>query len=154
MRLYTSIALMLFAVLAAATFAQQPAQPGQPKVHTIRQFRLPDMDETGRVRGEIFGDSARVPEEGVIDITNMRLFIYGDNGTVELRISSPHCAYNRERNLAGSKSSVLIENKDFILSGEGYLCHMRRHRLEIMNKARLVLRSIYDATNTPGGKYK
>ncbi len=155
MRHCLSITLMLFAVLAAAaTFAQQPAQPGQPKVHTIKQFRLPDMDETGRVRGEIFGDSARVPEEGLIDIANMRLLIYGANGSVELRVTSPHCAYNRERSIAGSKSSVLIENKDFILSGEGYLCHLRRQRLEIANQARLVLRSMHDATDKPGDRHK
>ncbi len=127
-------------VSAAAVVAQAPST--NIKVHTVSMFRLPDMDETGRTRGEIFGDAARVPEEGPIDITNMRLFTYDAAGAVQIILTSPHCIYDRKHNLAGSHASVLIQSRDFILSGEGYRCNLRKNRLEIAGKARLVIGSI------------
>lgn len=142
MRFTLPILLLAGLTATGALLAQTPANAPNVKVHTIHQFRLPDIDENGRIRGEIFGDTARVPEKGLIDITNMRLITYDLDGTVLLRVTAPHCAYDRERHLAGSPSNVLIESRDFILSGEGFRCHLRRQRLEIANKARLVIGSI------------
>lgn len=137
--------VMFISTLTFACIISAQNQAPEPKVHTISQFRLPDMDENGRVRGEIFGDTARVPEQGLIDITNMRLFTYDADESVQIRISAPNCIYDRKRSIAGSHGSVLIENRDFILCGEGYRCYLQRRRLEINNKARLVLRSIRGA---------
>lgn len=102
-------------------------------------FRLPDYAEDGTLESQLFGEHALALSNGLIEIRGLRIEMYKD-GQVETRVTSPHCLYDRERQSAGSTSSVRITRGEVVITGDDYLYSPRRQRFEIHTNARVVLR--------------
>ncbi|MBM4153475.1 MAG: hypothetical protein FJ221_00380 [Lentisphaerae bacterium] len=112
-------------------------------------FRLPDYAEDGTLQTQLFGEHALALSNGLIEIRGLRIEMYKD-GQVETRVTSPHCLYDRERQSAGSTSSVRITRGDVVITGDDYLYSPRRQRFEIHTNARVVLRDVRGLSGRKG----
>ena len=44
----------------------------------VSGFRVPDYDEQGELRAQLYGEHAKVLDEGEVEITNLKIELYQD----------------------------------------------------------------------------
>jgi len=123
-------------LLAGVWWAVAQLQPGQE----VEGFRVPNFDEQGQLKSQLFGDRAVVRSSDLIELENVRVELYRD-GLVETRISSPHCLYLRRARVVQSTSSIFIVRGDVQVTGENYRYDQRRDRFMILTNAKVVIRN-------------
>lgn len=136
--------------IAATAFAQLRNNEEQ----VVTGFRVPTYDREGNLTSQVFGDRARILPNGLVDIVELRMEFYGGEGgsstnrTVEMRISSPRCLYNRVTGNATSDAPVRISRDNMVVTGVGFQWFGDAQRFEIYSNAKVVLKDIKRGAKT------
>lgn len=126
---------MAMAVLLASAVAA-PAQMSGP----IKDFRVPEFDESGRKKSEIFGESAEVLADGKVRITGLRIVLYAKDGvTVEGTVVASECIFDRKDKSAFSNTPVSLRRDAMTISGKGMRWNAEGQHLEILNDVKVEL---------------
>lgn len=136
MRLWTGrIAAIAMALSWLALMAQ-----GQALVGTIRNFRVPDFDEKGVKKSEIFGDQVDpLPDDpSKVKIKGLRILFYKD-GELDGTILAAECIFDRKTREAYSNADVRVEKTKMLVTGKGFRWHPSRQRVEILNDVRVLV---------------
>lgn len=107
---------------------------------TIREFEVPEFDRDNRLRYRLFGEFARVLENGTVDITEMRVDFYDAERQVEMRVTADHCVYDRRRRQAESEGPIRIARDNMVITGKGFRWQADDGRFEINEDAKVVFR--------------
>lgn len=105
----------------------------------VSGFRVPDYDEQGKLRAQLFGEYAKVLEGGEVEITNLKIEIYKE-GVVVMTIFSPHCFFNMETRRAHSKGRVLIESDLMTVVGVGFTWSAEAGKFEILHESKVLVK--------------
>ena len=134
--------MMAVALLALAARAQTV-----DNAQTVSGFRVPDYDDKGNLKSELFGDYAKVLPDGVIEITQLKIDVY-NKGAVDMTITAPKCAYNQKEGAAKSDSDVRISRENMVVTGTGFTWTGQNERFEILSKAKVVLKGASQQIDT------
>lgn len=105
----------------------------------ISGFRVPDYDDEGQLRAQLYGEHAKVLEKGEVEITNLKIEMYKD-GEVVMTVFSPHCFFNMETKQARSEGRVLIESGLMTLVGRGFTWSAEAGRFEILHDSKVLVK--------------
>lgn len=107
----------------------------------ITKFRVPEYDETGRLKSQIYGDLAKVRGDDSVEITRLKIEFYR-NEEVDILVTAPHCVYYQKDGRARSDSSVRIARDQTVITGEDFSWDMKKQQFVIRKKARVVLKDL------------
>ncbi len=139
-RVWRAILAAFLVALAARAQQKDPAQ-------TVSGFRVPEYDDEGHLKSELFGEFARVLPDGVIEISQLKIDVY-NKGQVDMTVTAPQCAYNQKEGLAKSDSDVRIARENMVVTGVGFSWNGQNERFEILNKAKVVLKDAHKQVDT------
>jgi len=122
------------AVAAGLAMVAAAQEPGE----AIQGFRLPEYDEQGQLKQQLYGRTATFLEDGIIQLTGLKIEIY-NNGQVSARVYSPLCAYDQKRKRAASKQHVRIVTEKAVLTGDGFAWNGENEQFQIFKNAKLTL---------------
>ena len=105
----------------------------------ISGFRVPDYDDHGRLRAQLYGEHAKVLDGGEIEISNLKIEMYQD-GEVAVTVFSPHCFFNMETRRARSDGKVLIESGMMTLVGRGFTWSAEAGRFEVLHDSKVLVK--------------
>jgi hypothetical protein len=117
--------------LATGAWAQLEGQ-------TVKGFRLPEYDADGKLKQQLYGETATFLQDGIIQLTGLKIEIFR-NGEVTARIYSPDCAYDQERKRAASKDHIRIVTEKAVLSGDGFAWNGENEQFQIFKNAKVTL---------------
>jgi hypothetical protein len=117
--------------LATAARAQMEGQ-------TVKGFRLPEYDENGKLKQQLYGETATFLEDGIIQLTGLKIEIFRQ-GDVRARIFSPACAYDPNRKRAASKDHIRIVTEKAVLTGDGFAWNGENEQFQIFKNAKVTL---------------
>lgn len=136
MRLLTG---RIAAVMLLLSCAALPS-PGQALVGTIRNFRVPEFDEKGTKKSEIFGDEVQPLQDdpSKVRIKGLRILVYKDGG-LDGTIVAAECVFDRKTRDAYSNADVRIDKGKMQVTGKGFRWYPARQCVEILNDVRVVV---------------
>ncbi len=105
----------------------------------VSGFRIPDYDEQGQLRAQLYGEHAKVLGGGEVEITNLKIEMYRD-GEVAMTVFSPHCFFNMETRQARSEGRVLIESGLMTIIGHGFEWSAAAGRFEILHDSKVLVK--------------
>ena len=105
----------------------------------VSGFRVPDYDDQGQLRAQLYGEHAKVLEGGEVEITNLKIEMYKD-GEVSMTVFSPHCFFNKDSRQAHSEGRVLIESGLMTIVGRGFTWSAEAGRFEILHDSRVLVK--------------
>ncbi|NNJ71491.1 MAG: hypothetical protein HKP10_09435, partial [Kiritimatiellales bacterium] len=105
----------------------------------------PYYDDEGNLQAQLYGGYAKVLENGLADVTNLRIDVY-QNDRVALTIFAPHC-FTQVVGGDGAKSlivfsdgDVLIEMTEMSIIGQGFRFSSTDNRFEILRDSKVLLK--------------
>lgn len=130
---------------AAPVPAETPAVAPAPEAavappQAVKGFRLPEYDENGQLKQQLYGETATFLQDGIIQLTGLKIEIFR-NGEITARVQSPECAYDPNRKRAASKGAIRIVTEKAVLTGDGYAWNGENEQFQIFQNARVVLDS-------------
>jgi lipopolysaccharide export system protein LptC len=132
--------MMVIATLAAGVWAGSAQNTDQ---QVITGFRVPEYDDQGRMKSQLFGDYARIPMTGPIEVHQLKYEFYTANSTqAEMRITAPLCFYDREHGEAHSDGAVRIARDDMVVTGVGFNFSRATERMVIHHQVKVVLKGM------------
>ena len=135
----TLLAAVVLAVGTAGAGAQQAAATSvQPQA--VKGFRLPEYDEDGKLKQQLYGETATFLQDGIIQLTGLKIEIFR-KGEITARVLSPECAYDPNRKRAASKGPIRIVTEKAVLTGEGFAWNGESQQFQIFQKAKVILDS-------------
>lgn len=142
MRLGMWVGALAVALVAAWVGAQTAGDE-----QTVSGFRVPSYDKDGNLTSQMFGESARIRPDGTVDITDLRMDFYaagtvGTNREMAMRVTSPHCVYDRAAGVATSDAPVRIARDNMVVTGVGFRWTSSKERLEILGQSKVVLKDV------------
>ena len=120
----------------AATAPEAAVAPPQ----AVKGFRLPEYDENGQLKQQLYGETATFLQDGIIQLTGLKIEIFR-KGEITARVQSPECAYDPNRKRAASKGAIRIVTEKAVLTGDGYAWNGENEQFQIFQNARVVLDS-------------
>jgi hypothetical protein len=75
-----------------------------------------------------------------VEIVDLKIETYTDDGDVDMLITSPRCVYDRKSGSARSKSALRVAREGMVLTGEGYTWDAATQRFTVYEKAKLVIK--------------
>jgi hypothetical protein len=120
-------------VLGLATLAS-----AQVEGQAVKGFRLPEYDEEGKLKQQLYGETATFLQDGIIQLTGLKIEIFS-RGLVTARIYSPACAYDPDRKRAASKEHIRIVTGKGVVTGEGFAWNGENQQFQIFKNARVTL---------------
>jgi hypothetical protein len=105
----------------------------------IYGFRVPDYDDQGELRAQLYGGHARVLEDKVVEITNLKIEMYKKD-RVAMTVFAPHCFFNIKNRRARSEGRVLIESSLMTVEGRGFVWLAEAGRFEILHESRILVK--------------
>ncbi len=120
--------LLCGATLATAQLAGQ----------TVKGFRLPEHDEDGVLKQQLYGETATFLQDGIIQLTGLKIEIFR-NGEVTARVFSPKCAYDPTRKRAASKEHIRVVTEKAVLMGDGFAWNGENEQFQIFKNAKVIL---------------
>ncbi|RKX42704.1 MAG: hypothetical protein DRP64_09410 [Verrucomicrobia bacterium] len=105
----------------------------------VSGFRVPDYDDQGQLRAQLYGERAKVLENGEVQITNLKIEMYKD-GEVAMTVFSPHCFFNKDSRQAHSEGRVLIESGLMTIVGRGFTWSAEAGRFEILHDSKVLVK--------------
>jgi hypothetical protein len=105
----------------------------------VSGFRVPEYDEHGELRAQLYGEHAKVLDQGEVEITNLKIEMYKD-GEVVMTVYAPHCFFNMESRQARSEGRVLIESDMMSVIGRGFVWSAEAGRFEILNESKVLVK--------------
>ena len=124
-------------MLAAAAGAQVEGQ-------AVKGFRLPEFDEDGKLKQQLYGETATFLQDGSILLTGLKIEMFR-KGEVTARIYSPECAYDPNRKLAASTNHIRIVVQKAVLTGDGFKWNGTNEQFRIDQNVRVTLDADLDA---------
>jgi len=110
----------------------------------VSGFRVPDYDDQGQLRAQLYGEYAKVLEDREVEITNLKIEMYKD-GEVAMTVFSPHCFFNMETRQARSEGRVLIESGLMTVVGRGFTWSAKAGRFEILHDSKVLVKQAAQA---------
>ena len=110
----------------------------------VSGFRVPDYDEQGQLRAQLYGEYAKILEGGVAEITNLKIDMYRD-GTIAMTAFSPHCFFNMESLKAWGSGDVLLESEMMTVVGKGFTCSSALGSFEILKESKVLVKEAAQA---------
>ena len=126
--------LVALLALGAGTASAQMEAMGQ-----IKSFRVPEFDEKGVLKSEIFGDVAQPVGDDRIRIEGLKIVVYRANKEVEATLTSDRCTVDRRDRSAFSNAEVKIVRGNVVITGKGFRWTSGSQRIEILNKFHMVM---------------
>ena len=129
------------AAVGAAALASLGLAPGaraQLEGQNIKGFRLPEYDEDGKLKQQLYGETATFLQDGIIQLTGLKIEIFR-RGEVTARITSPECAYDPNRKRAASKDHIRIVTEKAVLTGDGFAWNGENEQFQIFKNAKVTL---------------
>ena len=108
---------------------------------TLRDFRIPEYDENMQLKSQLFGELAKIMEDGTVQITNLKIEFYKE-GEIEMTVTAPQCTYDRGKKAASSKSTVRIARGNMVVTGKGFSWGADDKAFRIESKVKVVLKDI------------
>ena len=105
----------------------------------VSGFRVPDYDDQGQLRAQLYGEHAMVLEDREVEITNLKIEMYKD-GKVAMTVFSPYCFFNMETRQVRSEGRVLIESGLMTVVGRGFTWSAKAGRFEILHDSKVLLK--------------
>jgi len=105
----------------------------------ISGFRVPDYDEKGNLRAQLYGERAVVLEEKKVEIFNLKIEMYKE-GKVVMTVFAPHCFFDMEKRKAYSDGRVLIESGMMTIIGTGFIWSSEANRFEILHESKVLVK--------------
>ena len=110
---------------------------------SIRGFKVPSYNDEGVMTSQMFGESARVLPNGDIEIEELRMEFYSQDGerrVTDMTVTSPQCFYNRAKGVVVSDSDVRISRNELVVTGRGFTWNNDKQELKILSDSKVVLR--------------
>jgi hypothetical protein len=104
----------------------------------VKGFRLPEYDEAGKLKQQLFGETATFLADGIIQLTGLKIELFRE-GDVTARIYSPDCAYDPNRKRAASKEHIRIVTAKAVLTGDGFAWNGENQQFQIFKNAKVTL---------------
>jgi hypothetical protein len=133
---------LLFILVVAAALMCRAQDMGTGM--EISGFRVPDYDDQGQLRAQLYGEYAKVLEDGDVEITNLKIEMYKD-GEVAMTLFAPHCFFNKDTRQARSDGDVLIDSGMMTVVGRGFTWSAEAGRFEIMHDSKVLLKETAQA---------
>ena len=114
------------------------ASPAQLEGQSVKGFRLPEYDENGKLKQQLYGETATFLQDGLIQLTGLKIEVFRE-GEVMARIFSPLCAYDPNRKRAASKDHIRIVTEKAVLTGDGFAWNGENEQFQIFKNARVTL---------------
>jgi hypothetical protein len=133
---------LLFILVVAAALMCRAQDMGTGM--EISGFRVPDYDDQGQLRAQLYGEYAKVLEDGDVEITNLKIEMYKD-GEVAMTMFAPHCFFNKDTRQARSDGDVLIDSEMMTVVGRGFTWSAEAGRFEIMHDSKVLLKETAQA---------
>lgn len=127
-----------FGVVAVVACWLAVAASAQLEGQAIKGFRLPEYDENGKLKQQLYGETATFLADGIIQLTGLKIEIFRA-GQVTARVFSPECAYDPNRKRAASKEHVRIVTEKGVLTGDGFAWNGENEQFQIFKNARVTL---------------
>ena len=105
---------------------------------SVKGFRLPEYDENGKLKQQLYGETATFLQDGLIQLTGLKIEVFRE-GEVMARIFSPLCAYDPNRKRAASKEHIRIVAEKAVLTGDGFAWNGENEQFQIFKNAKVVL---------------
>ena len=105
---------------------------------TVKGFRLPEYDEAGTLKQQLYGETASFLPDGIIQLTGLKIEIF-NNGEVTARVFSPRCAYDPTRKRAASKEHIRVVTEKAVLTGDGFAWNGENEQFQIFKNAKVML---------------
>lgn len=123
-------------VLGGVVWAQTPAGT------VTGGWRMPLMEQN-RLKTLLTGDGAKTLESGALEISQVRIQLYGDQIPPEARlvIEAPQCVFESNRKNASSSGPITLKASDgtFSIEGKGFAWNQSTGNLVISNAVRTVI---------------
>lgn len=111
------------------------------QIDEITGFRVPEYDEDGNLKSQIYGDFAKIRDDDRIEITNLKIEMYNDD-EIDILVTAPHCLYDQKSRRAHSESRVRIARDNTVITGEDFSWDMKEQRFVILKNAKVVLKNL------------
>ena len=115
-----------------------PAAWAQLEGQTVKGFRLPEYDPDGKIKQQLYGETATFLQDGISQLTGLKIEIFR-RGEVTARIYSPLCAYDPNRKRAASKEHIRIVTEKAVLTGDGFAWNGENEQFQIFKNAKVTL---------------
>ena len=126
------------ALAAAAVLGLAVAAGAQLEGQTVKGFRLPEYDADGKLKQQLYGQTATFLADGIIQLTGLKIELFR-KGEVTARIYSSLCAYDPERKRAASKQHIRVVTEKAVLTGDGFAWNGETEQFQIFQNAKIVL---------------
>jgi len=107
----------------------------------LEGFRVPEYNDDGTMKSQLFGGRAVLKDNGQVEITDLKIEFY-DAGKSNVTVTAPHCNYERQSRNAESDGPVKIDMKEMTVTGRGFVCDGEEYRFTILNDAKVVLKDV------------
>jgi hypothetical protein len=130
------------AVVAGGVVSAQSISPSPSTALQVEGIRVPEFNADGTLKSEFFGDSARPLENGLVELTNLRLNFYKD-GRLNGFILTPRCIYDKNAKLVFSNADVTMRQGEILISGTGFRWFQETQIVEILNRCSLIVNNAH-----------
>jgi len=130
------VALLAFLAGVRAPAKESPLATGTMEVSG---FRVPDYDETGRLRAQLFGGHAKFLDDDRVEITDLKIELYKD-GELSMTLYAPQCIFDTTKKTATSDGEVLAESESMTTFGRGFFWSAGAQRFEIFHEAKVLVK--------------
>ncbi len=114
------------------------AASAQLEGQAVKGFRLPEYDADGKLKQQLYGETATFLADGIIQLTGLKIEIF-NKGEVTARVYSPLCAYDPTRKRAASKDHIRIVVEKGVLTGDGFAWNGENQQFQIFKNAKVTL---------------
>lgn len=105
----------------------------------LEGFRVPEYNEDGSMKSQLFGERAVLKENGQVEITELKIEFY-QPGKSNVTVTAPQCTYERNSRDAESDGPLKIDMQEMTVTGRGFVCEGQEYRFTILNDAKVVLK--------------
>ncbi len=146
---------LIFLLAVPALLCAQESKKSEPSFNLrdymavgdgLAEIRVPYYDDDGNLQAQLYGGYARLLENEVVDVTNLKIDVY-EKGAVIMTIFAPQCFTAIEES-DGKKSlqvysdgDVLIEMDQMTIAGHGFRFSSERSRFEILSDSRVLVKA-------------
>jgi hypothetical protein len=143
---------LYFFLLCGVVCAQEPTPDSASRLDEEMEagmevfgIRAPYYDKNGNLQVQLYGGSAKVLEDGRVDVSQIRIDVY-DKGVVIMTVYAPQCFTQMEEqgeeNILSIESDgeVLIETDQMTIVGRGFRFSSIGNRFEILSEAKVLVK--------------
>ena len=130
-------------LLGAGAVRAQQEQKAQVAVRTITDFRVPEFDENGHKKSELFGATADMMQDGRVKIKGLRIVMYDKDGVTVLgTVVAADCIFDKKDKSAFSNTAVSLQRNIMVVTGRGMRWNSDSQHIEILNDVRVELKGV------------